>query len=392
MTGTARRNTEPHQNCSRRSPPRIGPITPPAENAETQMPDRGRALPGFLEHHEDQRQRRRRDRRARDAQERAAGDQHLGRGGEGREDRGKAEGPGAHQEHPSPPDPVAERAHGDQEARDHEPVDVEDPEELDAARPQVAADRRHGQVEDRQVHDVEQAREREDGEAEPLAPTRVTNARNGAGTGRSWGWESYRRRREMPPARLRSRSTSRRSPAPTFAHSSSTIAAVDERPRRPPPGRRRGTRPPRTGSSSRTRGCGTPAGGCPVRRACTSRFASQCGRNRTGAGVSASGSGCAGQVDELGPGRDAIGDEVQALPSPLQVGDVDPGPRTRCPSTAPARTPGGTRERGAGGRPPRSRRSGLPSPRRGRGGPRDAAPTFPTAGRERGRPTGRACR
>ena len=48
-----------------------------------------------------------------------------------------AERRGADQQHPAPPDPVAERAHRDQEAGDHEAVDVDDPEQLDAARPEV---------------------------------------------------------------------------------------------------------------------------------------------------------------------------------------------------------------------------------------------------------------
>ena len=34
MTGSARRNTEPHQKCSSMIPPRTGPIAPPAEKAE----------------------------------------------------------------------------------------------------------------------------------------------------------------------------------------------------------------------------------------------------------------------------------------------------------------------------------------------------------------------
>ena len=98
----------------------------------------------------------------------------VGRCGERGEDRGAAECRGADEQHPPPPDPVAERAHRDEEAGDHEAVDVEDPEQLHAARPEVAADGGHGQVEDREVHDVEQAREREDGKAEPLAaPARV---------------------------------------------------------------------------------------------------------------------------------------------------------------------------------------------------------------------------
>ena len=38
MTGTFRRNTEPHQKCSSKRPPRTGPIAPPAEKLAIQTP------------------------------------------------------------------------------------------------------------------------------------------------------------------------------------------------------------------------------------------------------------------------------------------------------------------------------------------------------------------
>src|SRR5262249_82259 len=38
ITGTANRNTEPHQNCSSSTPPSIGPMAPPAEKAVIQIP------------------------------------------------------------------------------------------------------------------------------------------------------------------------------------------------------------------------------------------------------------------------------------------------------------------------------------------------------------------
>ena len=38
MTGTPMRNTEPHQKNSRSTPPRTGPIAPPAEYAAIQTP------------------------------------------------------------------------------------------------------------------------------------------------------------------------------------------------------------------------------------------------------------------------------------------------------------------------------------------------------------------
>ncbi len=60
--------------------------------------------------------------------QRARDDQHLGAGREGGEDRRDAEGGRADEQHPAAADAVAERAHGDQRAGDHEPVDVDDPQ------------------------------------------------------------------------------------------------------------------------------------------------------------------------------------------------------------------------------------------------------------------------
>ena len=80
-----------------------------------------------------------------------------------------AERGGTDEEQLATADPVAERAHRDEEARDHEAVDVDDPEQLGAARLQVLADGRDREVQDREVHDVEQAGQGEHGEADPLA-------------------------------------------------------------------------------------------------------------------------------------------------------------------------------------------------------------------------------
>ena len=62
------------------------------------------------------------------------------------------------------------RTHRHEEPGHREPVDVDDPQELGAARTQVPTDRRHGQVQDREVHDVDECREGEHGESYPLAP------------------------------------------------------------------------------------------------------------------------------------------------------------------------------------------------------------------------------
>ena len=144
--------------------------------------DRDAPLPRVLEHAEDERQGRWREGGAGDAQQRPADDQHLGAGRERREERHGPERGRTDEQELAPADAVAERAHRDEEAGDHEPVDVDDPQQLGAARLEVRADRRHRQVQDRQVHHVEQAREREDGQADPFAP---------AGPG---GWGDGRRR------------------------------------------------------------------------------------------------------------------------------------------------------------------------------------------------------
>jgi hypothetical protein len=55
-------------------------------------------------------------------------------------------------------DPVAERAHRDQQPGQQEAVDVRDPEELRAGRFEVGAQLRQRQIENREVHRVQQAR------------------------------------------------------------------------------------------------------------------------------------------------------------------------------------------------------------------------------------------
>ncbi len=127
MTGTLIRNTAPHQKCARIRPPNTGPMTAPAEKLATQMPmanARSCGSRNMLRMSESV-----------DGASVAAGetlqcardDQHLGAGRVGGEDRGDAERRGADEQHLAAPDPVAERAHGDQRAGDHEAVDVDDP-------------------------------------------------------------------------------------------------------------------------------------------------------------------------------------------------------------------------------------------------------------------------
>src|SRR5438093_613462 len=75
----------------------------------------------------------------------------------------------ANQEKPAAADAIAQRAHRDQRSGDQEAVDVHDPQELRAAGLQRRTQLGHRQVQDRQVHGVEQARQGDDGESDPLA-------------------------------------------------------------------------------------------------------------------------------------------------------------------------------------------------------------------------------
>ena len=175
------RNTEPHQKCSSRTPPTIGPMALPAENAEIQTATARERWPGSWN------MLKMSDRvdgaRVAPAMPRAA---RLAMSISGvvenaASDRQRAERRRADEQQLAPADAVAERAHGHEEAGDHEPVDVDDPEQLAAARLEVLADRRDGQVQDRQVHDVEQAGQGEDAQADPLLATGARPARRRSG-------------------------------------------------------------------------------------------------------------------------------------------------------------------------------------------------------------------
>ena len=172
ITGRASRNTEPHQKYSSIRPPSSGPIALPAEKAEIQTAIARERCPGSWNIVKIS------DRvdgasvapaipsRARLRMSISA----LTR--ERSEQRQHAEGAGADEQQLAAADAVAERAHRHEEARDHEAVDVDDPEELRAARVEVGRERRHREVQHRQVHHVHQAREREDGQADPFAAAR----------------------------------------------------------------------------------------------------------------------------------------------------------------------------------------------------------------------------
>ena len=135
-------------------------------------PDRGRALLRIEEHREDQRQRRRRDGRAGDPHDGSAGDEHLRALREGGEQRRQREERGTAQEELPAADPIPEGAHRDEQAGDEEAVDVDDPQQLRARRSQLCADSWDGEVEHGQVHRVDERREGEHAEPDPLPPRR----------------------------------------------------------------------------------------------------------------------------------------------------------------------------------------------------------------------------
>jgi hypothetical protein len=103
-----------------------------------------------------------------DAEQHAGRDEHLGAGGAAGADRGEAEGGGAEQQQLAAADPVAERAHGDQQAGEGEGVTVEDPELLGGARLELVGDGRDGEVEDGDVHRDQEQRQQQDGEGGPF--------------------------------------------------------------------------------------------------------------------------------------------------------------------------------------------------------------------------------
>ncbi len=134
--------------------------------------DGDRALSLVVKHVANQGQGRGRQRRAGDAEQRAGRDQHAGAVGERGDDRGGPERGRPDHQQLAAADPVSQRAHRDQRPGDQEAVDVDDPQELGGAGLQVGAQSRHGQVQHRQVHRVEDAWQGNHREADPLAAGR----------------------------------------------------------------------------------------------------------------------------------------------------------------------------------------------------------------------------
>ena len=121
-----------------------------------------------VEHVADQRERRGCERGAREPEDRPRHDELRGTGRESRQQRGCAEGRRARHQQAAPADAVAQRAHGHQRAGDQEAVDVEHPQQLGRAGLELLRELRHREVQHRQVHGVDQAGQRQHGEADPF--------------------------------------------------------------------------------------------------------------------------------------------------------------------------------------------------------------------------------
>ena len=93
--------------------------------------------------------------------------------------RQDAESGGADEQELSPPDQVAERSHDEQRARSEKAVDIDDPQELGRARIELGAQRGHGEVQDREVHRIDDAGQRDDGKTEPFAACRLARLQVG---------------------------------------------------------------------------------------------------------------------------------------------------------------------------------------------------------------------
>lgn len=123
-----------------------------------------------------------------DAEQGAGGDQRR-RGGRIGSHHGRcAEARRADHQEPAPSDTVTERSHRDEQAGDHEAIDIDDPEGLDAGRPQVDGQCRQGEVQQGQVQSEQDGRECQQAESDPLpGPGRPLSA-GGARFG-TLGWQ-----------------------------------------------------------------------------------------------------------------------------------------------------------------------------------------------------------
>lgn len=130
--------------------------------------DRRGPLAVIVERVADQREGRWRDGRSGDTEKSACGDQHTSAPRERREHGRDTEHRRADEQQPPATDAIAEGAGSDQRAGDEKPIDVDDPEQLRAARPEIFTQLRHRQMQHREIHRVQQAGQRDDGEPDPF--------------------------------------------------------------------------------------------------------------------------------------------------------------------------------------------------------------------------------
>src|SRR4029450_2717980 len=158
ITGTASKNPAPHQNRDNMKPPSIGPNTlPPMKQLVHTAMAVARCL-GSLN---------RLVIRARVEGARVAaaapirargGDEHLVSGGVGSEHGGETEEGTPDQQQLAAPHPVAKGSHGDEEPREHESVDVQDPQLLGTGGQKILRQLGERQEQHAQIHRHHQRR------------------------------------------------------------------------------------------------------------------------------------------------------------------------------------------------------------------------------------------
>ncbi len=109
---------------------------------------------------------------ARESEKCASCDQHSSGGRERGDDGGDGERCPSHQEQLAAADTIPERSHGNERSSDHESVDIDDPQQLRAARLELNRQRGNREVQNREIHRQQDARKCEDGEADPFAAAR----------------------------------------------------------------------------------------------------------------------------------------------------------------------------------------------------------------------------
>ena len=115
------------------------------------------------------------DRGTADAQQGSGGDKGSRAGSEGRHDAGRSEAERPDEQEASPTDAVGDIAHGHQQTRQGEGVDVTDPQQLAGRWAQVRAQRGDGQRQHRGVDGQQGHGQGQDGQGRPGAKSRSTS-------------------------------------------------------------------------------------------------------------------------------------------------------------------------------------------------------------------------